>query len=147
MDGKAAFQVSAVSAPAEILKHYGMEKELAQRSVCFKAEPVEGEMWQTTVITRDRPGLFALITGVLWARGLNILSADIYTREPGVACDILRVERIPDPLHPRNCGPGWKVTWCAVLADSSYLDEILESRRKPSSFGGTRAIRAKMIRS
>ena len=81
----------------------------------FKAEPVEGEMWQTTVITRDRPGLFALITGVLWARGLNILSADIYTREPGVACDILRVERIPDLCIPRSCGPKWKVTWCAVL--------------------------------
>ena len=94
------FRYLLSQAPPEILKHYAMEKGLARRSVCFEAEPAEGEMWQTTVVTRDRPGLFALITGVLWARGLNILSADIYTREPGVACDILRVERIPDPLHP-----------------------------------------------
>ncbi len=118
--------------PQEILKHYGMEKELASRSVCFKAEPVEGEMWQTTVVTRDRPGLFALITGVLWARGLNILSADIYTREPGVVCDILRVERIPDPLHPDELWGKVENDMVRALADSSYLDEILETRRRPS---------------
>jgi [protein-PII] uridylyltransferase len=118
--------------PQEILKHYEMEKELARRSVCFKAEPLEGEMWQTTVVTRDRPGLFALITGVLWARGLNILSADIYTREPGVACDILRVERIPDPLHREELWVKVESDLVRALADSSYLDEILENRRRPS---------------
>ncbi len=89
-------------------------------------------MWQTTVVTRDRPGLFALITGVLWARGLNILSADIYTREPGVACDILRVERIPDPLHREELWVKVENDLVRALADSSYLDEILENRRRPS---------------
>ena len=118
--------------PKEILKHYEMEKQLTHRSVCFKAEPLEGEMWQTTVVTRDRPGLFALITGVLWARGLNILSADIYTREPGVACDILRVERIPDPLHREELWVKVESDLVRALADSSYLDEILENKRRPS---------------
>ena len=122
-----------LSQPAQdILKHYGMEKELANRSVCFRAEPAEGEMWQTTVVTRDRPGLFALITGILWARGLNILSADIYTREPGVACDILRVERLPDPLHPDELWSKVESDLVRGLADPTYLDEILETRRKPS---------------
>ena len=128
---KLPFRYLLSQAPSEILKHYSMEKELAQRSVCFKAEPVEGEMWQTTVITRDRPGLFALITGVLWSRGLNILSADIYTREPGVACDILRVERILDPLHPDELWTRVESDLGRVLADSSYLGEILENKRKP----------------
>ncbi len=97
---KLPFRYLLSQQPREILKHYGMDKELATRSVCFKAEPVEGEMWQTTIVTRDRPGLFALIAGVLWARGLNILAADIYTREPGVICDILRVE--PDTGPPSS---------------------------------------------
>lgn len=118
--------------PQEILKHYEMEKQLTHRSVCFTAEPLEGEMWQTTVVTRDRPGLFALITGVLWARGLNILSADIYTREPGVACDILLVERIPDPLHREELWVKVESDLVRALADSSYLDEILENKRRPS---------------
>jgi [protein-PII] uridylyltransferase len=118
--------------PQEILKHYEMEKQLTQRAVCFKAEPIEDQMWQTTVVTRDRPGLFALITGVLWARGLNILSADIYTREPGVACDILRVERVPDPLRSEELWGKVESDLVRALADSSYLDEILENRRRPS---------------
>jgi len=118
--------------PNDILKHYGMEKELAQCPVRFKAEPNEGGMWQTTVVTRDRPGLFALITGVLWARGLSILSADIYTRETGVVCDILRVERVPDPLHSEELWNKVETDLIRALADSSYLDEILQNRRRPS---------------
>ena len=129
---KLPFRYLLSQSAQDILKHYGMEKELANRSVCFRAEPVESEMWQTTVVTRDRPGLFALITGVLWARGLNILSADIYTREPGVACDILRVERIPDPLHPDELWSKVESDLVRGLADPTYLDEILETRRKPS---------------
>ena len=109
-----------------------MEKELSGRSVVFKAEPAEGEMWQTTVVTRDRPGLFALIAGVLWARGLNILAADIYTREPGVICDILRVDRIPDPLHSDELWVKVEADLVRALADSTYLDQLLESRRRPS---------------
>ena len=129
---KLSFRYLLSQEPTEILKHYGMEKELAGRSVCFKAEPIEGEMWQTTVVARDRPGLFALITGVLWARGLNILSADIFTREPGVVCDILRVERIPDPLHPAELWGRVEADLGRALENSSYLGEILEERRRPS---------------
>ena len=98
-----------------------MEKQLTRRSVCFMAEPLEGEMCKTTVVTRDCPGLFALITGVLWARGLNHLSADIYTREPGVACDILRVERIPDPLHRETLWGKVESDLVRALADSSAI--------------------------
>lgn len=118
--------------PAVILQHFNMETQLAERSVCLAAEPVEGEMWQITVTTRDRPGLFALITGVLWARGLNILSADIYTHEPGVACDILIVEQVPDPLHHQEMWKKVESDLVSSLADLSYLDGILEDRRKPS---------------
>lgn len=118
--------------PVAILQHYMMEKELPARSVCVKAERAEGEMWQITVVTRDRPGLFALITGVLWARGLNILSADIYTREPGVACDILLLEKVPDPLHNQELWGKIENDLKRALADGTYLDEILESKRKPS---------------
>ncbi|HYA41342.1 MAG TPA: [protein-PII] uridylyltransferase [Syntrophobacteraceae bacterium] len=129
---KLSFRYLLSQDPHDILKHYEMEKELAGRSVCFKAEPFEGEMWQTTVVTRDRPGLFALITGVLWARGLNILSADIYTREAGVVCDILRVERIADPLRPDELWGRVETDLVRALADSSYLDEILQNKRRPS---------------
>jgi [protein-PII] uridylyltransferase len=43
------------------------------------------------VVTRDTPGLFALIAGTLAAHGVNILSAQIETRADGVAVDTLHV--------------------------------------------------------
>jgi len=65
-------------------------------------------------------------------QGLHILSADIYTREPGIACDILILERIPDPFHYQELWSKIESDLRRALADVSYLDEILESRRKPS---------------
>ncbi|MDR3555395.1 MAG: [protein-PII] uridylyltransferase [Syntrophobacteraceae bacterium] len=129
---KLSFRYLLSQQPADILTHYGMEKELAGRSVSCRAEPAEGEMWQITVVTRDRPGLFALITGVLWLRGLNILSAEIFTREPGVACDILMAERIPDPLHPGELWGRVEADLGRALENSSWLEEMLGDRRRPS---------------
>ncbi|MGC9195615.1 MAG: [protein-PII] uridylyltransferase [Syntrophobacteraceae bacterium] len=129
---KLSFRYLLTQQPTDILAHYGMEKELATRCLSFKAEPVESEMWQITVITRDRPGLFALITGVLWARGLNILSAEIFTREPGVACDILRIEKIPDPLHPGDLWARVQSDLSRAVENPTFLDQILNDRRRPS---------------
>jgi [protein-PII] uridylyltransferase len=118
--------------PKAILEHYRMEKGLAKEPVIVHAQSAEGDMWQITVATKDRPGLFAIITGVLWARGLNILSADIFTRRSGIALDVLTVERLPDPLHS---GEVWKKIQndlTRTLEDRSHLDSILSERRKPS---------------
>ena len=41
--------------------------------------------------TRDRPGLFAMLSGVLAAHGMNILAARIDTSRDGVALDAFRV--------------------------------------------------------
>lgn len=96
--------------PGEIVRHYAMEKEVPEKILVLDARPMEGELWQVTTACRDRPGLFATITGVLWLHGLNILSADIYTRSSGIALDILIVEDLPDPLHPDE-------TWDRVRSD------------------------------
>ncbi len=138
---KLSFRYLLSQQPAEILKHFGMEKRLKGRTLSFLAEPAKGEMWQITIVTRDRPGLFALITGILWARGLNILSAEIFTREPGVACDILMVERIPDPLHPGELWGRVETDLARVLEDSSRLDQILDDRRRPSVLEAKRPVR------
>lgn len=52
------------------------------------------EFSEFTVATKDRPGLFAVLTGVLAARGMNILGARIATSSDGIALDAFRVSHL-----------------------------------------------------
>jgi len=115
-----------------IAQHYSLEKQLAQSPLAVETRPAEGEMWQIAIATKDRPGLFAIITGVLWARGLNILSADIFTRQSGIAMDILRVERLPDPLHPAELWNKVRNDLEQSLQSRSYLNDLLAAKQQPS---------------
>jgi [protein-PII] uridylyltransferase len=47
-----------------------------------------------SVVTRDQPGLFSKIAGVLTANNLNILSARIMTTRDGLALDVFRVSHL-----------------------------------------------------
>lgn len=118
--------------PDEIVRHYEMEKTLAHNPVATSAKRADGEMWQFTIATRDRPGLFAMITGVLWIRGLNILAADIFTTESGIALDILTVERVPDPLHPEDHWQKIHTDLKRSLTEKNYLEELVAQKNRPS---------------
>lgn len=52
---------------------------------------------EITVVTADRPGLFAILAGVLLAHGMNILSASINTSLSGLAVDIFRISHDDQP--------------------------------------------------
>ena len=127
-----SFRYLLSQGPEAILDHYRMEQELSLHSLRVRARQTEGDMWQITLATRDRPGLFAMITGVLWARGLNILSADIFTRQSGIALDMVIVERLPDPLHPTELWGRVEHDLDESLKDRAYLDDLLAGKRKPS---------------
>lgn len=129
---KLSFRYLFSQSPEAILKHYEMEKLLAGEKLVLDTRQNEGELWQITIATRDRPGLFSLIAGVLWARGLNILAADIFTRESGIALDVLIVERLPDPLHAGEAWEKVKNDLAASLEDRQHLERILVAKRKPS---------------
>jgi [protein-PII] uridylyltransferase len=106
--------------PAEaVVKHYFLEQELVEKSVIFKVKALSPDIWELTLLTPDLPNLFDYLTGVLWANGVNIVSADIHTRSYGVAVDELLVDQIPDPLHPEKI-------WDRVHRD---LEEVLGGRQ------------------
>lgn len=117
--------------PGEMLRHYAMEKDVARQGLALDARPLEGELWQVTTACRDRPGLFATITGVLWLHGLNILSADIYTRSYGIALDILIVEDVPDPLHPEETWERVRRDLLHCVQDPDALAALKERHRPP----------------
>jgi [protein-PII] uridylyltransferase len=83
------------------------------------------------VVTRDVPGLFSLLAGTLAAHGANIVSAQIHTREDGIAIDTFQVsdgsgDRVTGAWH-------WARTLddlrAAVMGERS-VEQLLERRRR-----------------
>ena len=77
---------------ADVPLHLEMIGALASESlVCRRRHFPELEFSEFMVATRDQPGLFAKVAGVLTANNLNILSARIITCGDGLALDVFRV--------------------------------------------------------
>ena len=76
----------------DIPTHFELMRALGEQAlVCRHRHFPELEFSEFIVATRDQPGLFSKIAGVLTANNLNILSARITTRADGVALDVFRV--------------------------------------------------------
>jgi [protein-PII] uridylyltransferase len=82
------------------------------------------------VVTPDVPGLFSLIAGTLAAHDVNIISAQIHTREDGIVIDTFQVrDGSGDPL---TGGVHWVRTLDALKATitgETSVEELLERRR------------------
>jgi [protein-PII] uridylyltransferase len=94
----------------------------------------EAEYSEFTISTRDRPGLFAMITGVLTANGMNIVGARINTSRDGIALDSFRVghldhrERVLEPER-------WDRVQQAlgrVLRGEVDVETLVAASRRPS---------------
>ncbi|HEX3372212.1 MAG TPA: HD domain-containing protein, partial [Candidatus Acidoferrales bacterium] len=76
----------AVHSAGEIAEHFALYQKL-------KGEPMQTEVTKTrhgfslSVITADRPALFAKIAGVLAGWGMNIVKADAFANAAGVVLD------------------------------------------------------------
>jgi len=88
-----------------------------------------------TIATRDMPALFARITGVMAANGVNILGAQIHTSTNGKALDVLQV----------NAPQGFLITdenrWNRITSDMQAVLEgqvrvqsLVEKRKKSNFF-------------
>jgi [protein-PII] uridylyltransferase len=100
------------------------EKLMDQKVVMEGEEKIEEDWHEITVVSRDEPGLFAKICGVLTANFLNILSAQISTWENGMAVDRFYVQNLIDEeiLQPRR--------WSKIQEN---MRQVLEGRREVSS--------------
>ena len=111
-------------------EHDGAESSLAP-AIRWKTQLDRGhtECW---VCTWERRGLFAKIAGSFAAAGLNILSADIYTRGDNLALDIFRVS---DPaqnaaLEPRDIASVEGTLRQALLVDTFDFGPLLQKARR-----------------
>jgi [protein-PII] uridylyltransferase len=126
--------------PKQIVEEFKMTKQLNSQSLAanWRSLP-ENHCTELTVCAGDRAGLFAQIAGTLTANGVNILSADLYTREDGVVLDTFKVSQAG--TH----SPVREAKWSRVEADlqaaienrydvdaavESWLSEFHSSRRR-----------------
>jgi [protein-PII] uridylyltransferase len=88
--------------------------------------------WQLTLVTHDRPGLFAGAAGTLSAFGMNILKAEAFSNRRGLVLDTFT---FADPnrtldLNPTEIDRLRSVTE-KVLAGKTNVADLLKNRPKP----------------
>ena len=72
----------------DVMRHIVLAEELGREPV--QVELKRGRHWyELTLVTRDRPSLFAKLAGVLAAWGMNIVKANAFSNEAGTVVDTL----------------------------------------------------------
>src|SRR6266849_5662525 len=93
----------------------------------------EREYSEFSVCTRDRPGLFAMLSGVLAAHGMNILAARIATSRDDVALDAFRISHEEGDVAPD--AERWERAERSlrrVLAGEANVEELVRRSERPS---------------
>lgn len=75
--------------PQEIVEHFEWARQIQRAPVQVRVQP-KRRLNELTVLTTDRPSLFASITGTLAAWGMNILKADAFANSSGIVIDTFR---------------------------------------------------------
>ncbi len=118
----------AVHSPAEIAAHFALYQKLG-------AEPVQTELKPThhaftlTLLSADRPALFAAIAGVLAAWGMNIVKADAFANAAGVVLDTFHFVDLHRTLelNPSEI-PRFRQSIADVVNNRQALEPLLKGR-------------------
>ncbi len=132
----------ALTTPEEMIgAHAALRRKFARREEAGDVPAVakhvapfpERGFTELAICTRDRPGLFAMLSGVLASHGMNILAARIDTSRDGVALDAFRVSHDASEVaidHER-----WErvdKTLRAVLGGTLDVEELVRRSSRPS---------------
>ncbi|MCL2760961.1 MAG: [protein-PII] uridylyltransferase [Desulfuromonadales bacterium] len=102
--------------PNTIAEHIEKLLKLEIEPVIVDVQHVEDKGYSVvTIATKDIPGLFCSIAGVMAANGINILGAQIHTSSNGKALDVLQV----------NSPKGFVITddnrWKRIIEEMKYV--------------------------
>jgi [protein-PII] uridylyltransferase len=93
-----------------------------------------GDVWRLTLVTNDRPGLFASVAGALAAWGMNIVKAEAFGNDAGAVLDTFT---FADPHRTLELNPGegdrLRAAVERVLAGRLNVRELLRDRPKPAA--------------
>ena len=119
----------------EIPTHFElMEQFTEQTYLCSIRHFPELDCSKIAICTRDRPGLFASITGVFAALGMDILSARIATRKDGLILDVFRLSHggRPEVIMNERRWDRVRDTLEHVLSGERDVARLVEESGRPS---------------
>jgi [protein-PII] uridylyltransferase len=119
--------------PERVVEHFRMARRLGQQPVQMALRH-HGHSHELTVLAADRPFLFASLSGVLAAWGMNILKADAFANATGMVLDTFRFVDLHETLeqNPSEAGRLEK-NIADVLAGRADLKELMTGRAKQAS--------------
>jgi [protein-PII] uridylyltransferase len=119
--------------PEEVLMHLEMSERLREDSVQLHLE--RGRQWfELTLVTYDRPFLFANVAGALAAWGMNIVKADAFSNAAGIVVDTFYFTDRFRTLELNQ--PEWgrfERSVSDVLNGEADLDRMLRDRMRAES--------------
>jgi [protein-PII] uridylyltransferase len=124
----------------ELMRHMEMAEQFGHDPV--QVDLKRGRHWyELTLVTKDRPSLFATLTGVLAAWGMNIVKANAFSNQAGIVVDSLY---FTDQFRTLELNLSeWDrfiKSIAAVLAGEADLDRMLRDRQR-----GEKHTKAKVV--
>jgi [protein-PII] uridylyltransferase len=119
-----------VHSAEEVMRHMQMAEEFGHDPV--QVELKRGRHWyELTLVTKDRASLFATLTGVLAAWGMNIVKAHAFSNQAGTVVDTLYfTDRFRTLELNMSEWERFKQSVTAVLAGAADLDKMLRDRQR-----------------
>jgi [protein-PII] uridylyltransferase len=129
-----------VHSAEEVMRHMEMAEEFGHDPV--QVDLKRGRHWyELTLVTKDRPSLFATLTGVLAAWGMNIVKAHAFSNEAGTVVDTLYfTDRFRTLELNLSEWDRFKRSIVAVLAGEADLEKMLRDRQR-----GEKSVRVKVV--
>ncbi len=129
-----------VHSAEEVMQHMEMAEEFGHEPV--QVDLKRGRHWyELTLVTRDRASLFATLTGVLAAWGMNIVKANAFSNQAGTVVDtICFTDRFRTLELNLSEWDRFKRSIAAVLAGEADLDKMLRDRQR-----GEKSVRVKVV--
>jgi [protein-PII] uridylyltransferase len=114
----------------DVLRHFEMTERVGQDPVQLHLE--RGRHWyELTVVTADRPALFASVAGALTAWGMGIVKANAYSNQSGTVVDTFY---FTDPFRTLELNQTewerFKSSVAKVLMGEANLEKMLHDRQR-----------------
>jgi [protein-PII] uridylyltransferase len=118
--------------PDIVRDHFEMSLKLKAEGVCITLKPMR-QLYELTLVSKDRPKLFADIAGALSAWGMNIVKADAFSNDEGTVVDTFL---FADTYQTLSLNPSEIDRFRQSVADIASLkasiEPLLRSRRQGS---------------